>query len=225
MALADGVLTPDEQQVLLKRAAELNLTPMELQMIIDARQYERQQRLQAQVPAKAAPKPATPPAPAPQPKANAGGVHRCPHCGAVINGVIGNCPECGITLTGVQANSAVQCLADKLEQIRSQSSSSITNKFLRMFELDAVQQRCVEAVRTFPVPTTKLDLVEFMTYCHTNYKALNHDPENRQLSKAWKAKRDECINKATIFFADDAEVQASIKTVQKSGNGFFNRFK
>ena len=101
-ALADGVLTEKEKQVLFKRAQAEGIDLDEFEMVLDARLVELQKAEKTKTEASA-------------PKSNKyGDVRKCPVCGAMIPALAGVCPECGYEFSGIEANSSSKQLADLL---------------------------------------------------------------------------------------------------------------
>ncbi len=135
LTLADGVITPQEQQALVKRAAELNLSPDEVQIIIEARVHEMNQRKEQQAKTAAAPAPAA--------SNKAGNVRKCPACGAPITGTSTSCPECGHVFTGVAAVSSATRLFEMIQEAQTRASKALTEhearKNQRLADLDVKQ--------------------------------------------------------------------------------------
>lgn len=109
MALADGVLTEKEKQVLFKRAQALGIDLDEFEMVLDAKLYEKQKshsRMDStsMQGAHSAPQ-----------SSKCGDVRKCPACGAIIGTFLMACPECGYEFVGVGANSFVENFAKGLQ--------------------------------------------------------------------------------------------------------------
>ena len=110
-ALADGVLTEKEKQILFKKAESMGIDRDEFEMVLDARLVEfkkketqeaEQHQLEMEM-AKAAQKSA--------PKSNKyGDVRKCPACGAIVESFQTKCPECGYVFTDIKANSMTKDL-------------------------------------------------------------------------------------------------------------------
>lgn len=87
-ALADGVLTEKEKQVLFKKAQTLGVDLDEFEMVLDARFVKLQKEQQSSAP-----------------KSNKfGDVKKCPACGAIIQSYQGICQECGYAFENTDAN-------------------------------------------------------------------------------------------------------------------------
>lgn len=103
-ALADGVLTEKEKQILFKKAQALGVDLDEFEMVLDARLVNLQKAEQEKAASSA-------------PKSNKlGDVKKCPSCGAMVQSFQGVCPECGYAFEGVDANSAIKELSNLLQR-------------------------------------------------------------------------------------------------------------
>lgn len=99
-ALADGVLTEKEKQILFKKAQAMGVDLDEFEMVLDARLVKLKKAEKAKESA---------------PKSNKlGDVKKCPNCGAVVQSFQGVCPECGYAFEGVDANASVRKLSEDL---------------------------------------------------------------------------------------------------------------
>lgn len=97
-ALADGVLTEKEKQVLFRRAQEQGIDLDEFEMVLDAKLVELKKSEQT-----AAPK-----------SDKYGNVRKCPSCGAIVGAFKGLCPECGFEFTDIDANLSSKKLYEAL---------------------------------------------------------------------------------------------------------------
>ena len=190
-ALADGVLTEKEKQILFKKAESMGIDLDEFEMVLDARLVElkkkeaqkaEQHQLEMEK-AKAAQKSA--------PKSDKyGEIRKCPACGALIKAFQAKCPECGYEFASIEANLSSKKLADKLN-----------GSFLGM------QKKTI--IESFPIPNTKADLLEFLTSMKP------HINDGSSLSSAYWKKYQECINKAQISFPNDKDFQGSYDTFEQ----------
>ena len=86
-----------------------------------------------------------------------GDIDICPNCGAPYQPGIGKCPECGHVYQNVEANHSAQILAKKLEILVSEHKDA--------WDAGEVKARNVEignCIMTFPIPSDKEDLIEFI---------------------------------------------------------------
>ena len=118
-ALADGVLTEKEKQVLFKRAEAEGIDLDEFEMVLDARlvELEKAEKEKAE---KSAPK-----------STKYGDVRKCPVCGAMVPALAGICPECGYEFSGVDANLSSQKLADLLLKTKDEDTITVTGIMMR----------------------------------------------------------------------------------------------
>lgn len=103
-ALADGVLTEKEKQVLFKKAQSMGIDLDEFEMVLDAKlvQIQKEEKEKA---AKSAPK-----------STKFGDVRKCPVCGAVIQSYMTKCSECGYEFENIEANGALKELTNLLSK-------------------------------------------------------------------------------------------------------------
>lgn len=116
-ALADGVLTEKEKQILFKNAQEQGIDLDEFEMILDARLVEMK-KAEAE---KSAPK-----------SDKYGDVRKCPNCGAIVGAFKGICPECGHEFSNIDANLSSKRLYEALSK---ESSSKKKIEVIETFPL------------------------------------------------------------------------------------------
>ena len=207
-ALADGVLTEKEKQILFKKAKADGIDLDEFEMVLDARVLKAQQIQQ----------------PTHQAKEKRGNIITCPNCGAHVSALAGFCPECGHEFTNVGVISSAQDLAKKIEQI-AKSTKDQNNKWDKM----------AEVINTFPIPNAKADLFEFAISMRVKMQDIVFNPNDSsfgiankkeagaKLMTACMNKYKECITKINILFPNDptfAQIISSydddIKKAQKA---------
>ena len=93
-ALADGILTEKEKQILFKKAQAEGIDLDEFEMVLDARLVELQKKQKAEG-GHSAPK-----------SDKFGDVRKCPSCGALVPALAVSCPECGYEFSGVSSSSS-----------------------------------------------------------------------------------------------------------------------
>ncbi len=86
-------------------------------------------------------------------------VRKCPACGAIISYMQTRCPQCGTEITNVGATKSVQKLSDMINEITA-------TEFIK----EKRQVRIKNAITSFPVPTTKEDIMEFLFMAAPNAK-------------------------------------------------------
>lgn len=111
-----------------------------------------------------------------------GGIKECPNCGAPWVSGETQCKECGHYLIDAQANSSTQLLDERLRNARERDKAGI--------------------IRSFPIPNSREDLIEFLTSLEPKAHRKDKDEE----TKAYREKYRECLNKARISFPDDPTI-------------------
>lgn len=191
-ALADGVLTEKEKQILIRKAKAQGIDLDEFEMVLNARALKAQHTQQSACPA----------------KEKKGNIITCPNCGAHVSALSGVCPECGHEFTNVGAISSAQNLAKKIEQIIHSNKDTTAKKWDKM----------ADVINTFPIPNAKADLFEFVVTMRVKMQDVVHNPahvsswdwddeENRKagarLMTAYMNKYKECVTKINILFPND----------------------
>ena len=174
-ALADGVLTEKEKQILFKKAESMGIDLDEFEMVLDARlvelkkkeaREEKQYELEMEK-AKAAQKSA--------PKSNKfGDVRKCPTCGAMVESFQTKCPECGYEFTNIEANSTTQKLLDALDAVNAQTTKEDLIEMLSLAHTNA----------------------------ETKY---GDNVDEQKMHKAWKRKEKLILEKADLMIKDDPD--------------------
>ena len=197
-ALADGVLTEKEKQVLFKKAQEMGIDLDEFEMVLDSRlvKIKKSEEEKAQSSA---------------PKSNKlGDVKKCPACGAIVQTYLGVCPECGYAFENIGANSSTQELARKCEAITNDLNKALIGA-TEEAQGELMKQHpdtLANAIRTFSIPNTKADLFEFITYS----QSLMMDRSTfRKVADAYLVKYREAITKAKLLFHNDPTFQKLIE--------------
>ncbi len=197
-ALADGVLTDKEKQILFKKAQQYGVNLDEFEMVLEGRLAKVRAQRQQQA--------------APTPNKQRG-PKKCPACGALIQSMQVKCPECGYEFHNVEANSTVKQLQQKLDEIEASAKPNSDDS-----EDDPVARRKAAVIKSCPVPNSKDDLIELLTLCSTNYTP--NDQDNYE-SSAWKSKYEQVRAKAKLLLKNDPDLeqvlQETDKTVKHNG--------
>lgn len=136
-ALADGVLTDKEREVLHRRAAQEGVDTDELDVIIDGKLAKMKQEKDWL-------------RPDPPTTEKRGNVVKCPNCGTPIQAGTAKCTECGYVFTNVQANTTAREFAKELDVRISKANS------------DTARSKVKEFIKNYPLPSGKEDLIEFI---------------------------------------------------------------
>lgn len=203
-ALADGVLTEKEKQILFKKAQSMGIDLDEFEMVLDARLVELKKKEQNE---SSAPK-----------STKYGDVRKCPMCGAMIPALSGACPDCGYEFSGLESNLSSRQLADKLVQESEKWDKELKDLTSRRRNDEDGEWKCTknkeealsQIVRQFPIPNTKIDLFEFITLAQTNFLSTQ---TNYHLAESYIAKYREALYKADHLFPKD-EMFSRLKSEQ-----------
>lgn len=187
--LADGVVTDQERTVLRKRAQACGEDPDEVMIVVDGRLAKM----------KKASAPTTPTV------EKRGNIVKCPSCGAPIEAGSVKCAECGYVFTNVKTNNSAErfakelaVLIDKHKDAYSDTKKSDRNRAIREF------------IMSFPVPTGKEDMLEFLASLDAKRR------NNSDFQNAYESKYNECVTKAKVQFAGDAQIEALLNVTKIS---------
>jgi hypothetical protein len=220
-ALADGVLTEKEKQILFKKAEAMGIDLDEFEMVLDARLVELKKKeakanQQYQLEMEKA-KSAQPSAPKSE---KYGDVRKCPACGAIVPSMAAKCPECGYEFTNVEANSSTRLLMQKIDEIQAQYAeltANVDNKDESVIRTRGYQvkrqlnDRTAQLIQNFPIPNTREDLIEFLTLCIGNSKADSIMLDgNDPVTPAWRKKLQQVIAKVKVALPNDQQAQELI---------------
>lgn len=214
LALADGVITEKEREVIRRKAKVEGVAPDEIDIVLDGRLSKMKSQdniLNASS------------------KQNddkhKSNVRKCSACGAIVDSFITRCPECGNELKNIGTVSSFNCLMQKLSEI--DTNEKIKTSLLRQSftgRNDKISAKKT-IITTFPIPTMKEDLLEFLSMSiplaqykgtflsRSNIGSINY--EHNQLVNAWKAKVEQVIVKSRIAMKDDKEIMAEIDNYAK----------
>ena len=218
-ALADGMLTEKEKQVLFKKAQAQGIDLDEFEIILDARLVELEKAEKAKAAA--------------APKSNKlGDVKKCPNCGAIVQSYLGACPECGYGFEDMTANLTSRKLAEKLEKATNEWDNKISTLSTKsnsgdnedkVWELKKQKEKALaQLIMTTPLPTTKADLFEFMTMTQAAFlsKSTPYHSADAYYTKYQEAmlKAKSLFTKDEIFIAminDEQNVQEKYRKIHK----------
>ena len=146
-AMADGIITSKEREVIIRKAATLGIDAAEVEVYLDAEIQKAE--LAADV-AK---------------RDKIGTV--CPQCGKQVPPLTLKC-ECGYEFTNAKQSYSMQILSERLNAI------SLTDDELKEIEKadsdekdakrsDFLASKQINMIATFPVPNTKEDIIDFLS--------------------------------------------------------------
>lgn len=212
-ALADGMLTEKEKQVLFKKAQTQGIDLDEFEMVLEARLYEKKQKQTNKLSSSTNIQ-----------SSKLGNVKKCPNCGAVLQSFNLKCPECGSEFRGVEANSTIKHLFDLLNEVEAESRENSPNLLGGLGQLlseilgeeigcNKYLSRKKAIIQNFPIPNTKEDILEFLTLALPLAKKpgfFDDDENKREMYPVWKAKCEQIIMKAKFLMKDEPKTLAEI---------------
>jgi hypothetical protein len=222
LALVDGKLTDKEREVLLRKAIEHGIDRDEFEMVLDARLFEKTNANQTQT--NASNDNSTPP-PIPVESSNKSlNQSKCPSCGGNLPAYSTLCQDCGYEINQRATNATIQKLFEMLNDIESQreqkqdSSNPISamgsfyaEAFSSMLGPGVLERKKMEVISTFPIPTTKADILEFLALAYPKAKKkgnffTRNNPEykiHNEMVPVWKTKCEQIIVKARFALKED----------------------
>lgn len=220
-ALADGELTEKEKQVLFKKAESLGVDLDEFEMVLEARLFEKQKENKStENTATASPQ-----------SDKFGDIKKCPACGAIVQSFQTKCTECGYEFSNIGSNSSITKLFKMLDEVESARNTQSAGHMLAdafFFGMgNRIDFRKKEIIKNFPVPTTKEDILEFLSLAVPNARKMGNfftviwaDPSKIKMSHnafvpVWKAKCEQIIMKARFSMKEDKETLAQINEYAK----------
>ena len=195
--IADGEVSDKEREVLHKRAIAEGEDPDEIDILVDGKIAKmKKEQMSAQA------------AQAPRPHSDKKGtIHKCPNCGAIVAATDVKCPECGYEFSGIEANNSTQRLSSMILDARQRHKNEKHSVIKQTIGYDSETSEILSIIQTFPIPTTKENLLEFLTslkrYDKSNIEINITATENPLIERAYRTKYQECVEKAKVFFADD----------------------
>lgn len=101
-----------------------------------------------------------------------GEIHKCPNCGEVLQSFVINCPTCGHEFRGAKNSTSVREFAAKLEEIersRPVKKFGLKKALANQTEVSETDLRKISLIRSFVIPNTKEDLLEFLVLASSNF--------------------------------------------------------
>jgi hypothetical protein len=223
LAIADGTISDKERSIVLKKATEFGVDTDEAEMILNGRLHqllsEKQKNNQTPLEEKKA-------------FSNSESSNitplKCSNCNAQYESFATHCSYCGYEFTNLSANSSVKVLHQKLMDIESKRVID-NNPFKALGTMmmknwtgshhDEVDMQKMELIRSFPIPNTKEDLLEFFTLALPEATVkirkflgitYQEDRTKEAIKKVWLTKCEQIIMKAKFAMKDDPQTQEII---------------
>ena len=146
-----------------------------------------------------------------------GKVFKCPHCGSVVNQSDAVCSGCGFHLSGKQAISSAMDFQQQLLKVEMTRQNKKIGFWDQREALDATDKQIVALIKSYPIPNSIEDIVEFFHMAIGNIdvakskKSVFHTDgwdggsRERAISNAWVGKMQQIYKKAELFFPNEPE--------------------
>ncbi len=219
LTLVDGILTDQERKIIFKKAQENGFDLEELEIILAAKLYEKQQSINT------------------KPKSEKlGDLKKCPACGSEVQSFQINCVACNHEFNNIDANVSIQKLFILLNECENERGnqefsvgSALGNMFARAYGIgggDKVIEKKKSIISGFPIPNTREDILEFLALAMPNSKQKGNfftkqQPENKShndLAPTWFSKCEQVIMKARFAMKND---QKTIQEIEYYANQFY----
>jgi len=162
-----------------------------------------------------------------------GEIHKCPNCGDILDAYESVCKACGYEQRGSRATSSVHELAVKLQQIEEARLTS--NNHSRFGQSSEIDQQKINLIRSFVIPNTKEDILEFAVLAASNVDTSAYDDSygllstlqngrRKAVSDAWLAKLKQAYQKAKLVFVGDPRI-SEIESLYETTNKAIKRVK
>lgn len=215
-ALIDGEITEKEKQILFKKAKSFKIDKDEFEMVLDARIAGKKKEFEKNTTS------AT--------KSNKlGSIKKCPNCGATLPPLATKCPECDLEFAGAEGNYADKLVADinRIAQYHREKNEVIERQNIEIRQRNAQKSifrrkeaelepisseemnKDIElAISVFPIPNTKADLFDFITFLQP--KIIKKTSSNKKVilyedkfGATYEQKFNECVLKVRSLYSDD----------------------
>jgi hypothetical protein len=209
-AFVDGKVSDTERQVLIKKAVSLGIDQAEFEMVLDAKIFQLNQSKSEQTSQESI-------------------STKCENCQSPIDSYKTTCNYCGYDIIQKKSTHSIQRLFELLNEAESHRRPDSDNPFsaIGKFYADAfsqfsgpskVDRKKMEIIASFPIPTTKTDILEFLALSLPKARSVGNfltrnSPENRAHNlfvPTWRNKCQQVILKAKFAMKDDPETLQEI---------------
>jgi hypothetical protein len=222
LAITDGLITDKERDVLIKNAIQEGVDLDEFEMYFEAKLYERQQELKELTAAQIIPPPIIE-----KPKSNKeGDLKKCPSCGSPTESFATKCSDCGHEFRNIDSSNSIKELFQKMNEIQSKKSEetdTIKGMFMNSLSGDKTTALKRELLKSFPIPNTREDILEFLALAIPNCKkpsfwkrgASWESMERYEMAPIWQSKCEQIIIKARFSMKNDPKTLQDIEYYAK----------
>lgn len=164
-----------------------------------------------------------------------GEIHKCPNCGDILDAYESVCKACGYEQRGSRATNSVHELAIKLQKIEEARLTNQNHSRFGFGQSSEIDQQKINLIRSFVIPNTKEDILEFAVLAASNVDASAYDDSygilsalqngrRKAVSDAWLAKLKQAYQKAKLVFVGDPRI-AEIESLYENTHKAIKRIK
>ena len=155
-----------------------------------------------------------------------GKIHICPKCKAETKAFSGKCEYCDYVFRDAKSSDATSDFSAAIENVKhtlSDSDKSVGRSLADLFAdellISSGTKQEISVIRSYPIPNTKEDILEFMILSSTNidpavYAGSAQQVSQVEIAKAWYSKFLQAYEKAKIVFPDEPEFSTVEKIYQ-----------
>jgi len=189
-ALADGILTDKEKEVLYRKANEFGVDQDEFEMVLEAKLHQVQ---------KAAAQSAVP-----QKSNKEGDIKKCPSCGAPVQSFNTKCSDCGHEFRNTQASKSIKEFFNTMNSAPPETQAGIISNFPVPNTKEDIFEFLSMAIGNCATLTNQ----DKMTYLQSQWTG-TYRPElgyKESEIRAWQSKVQSVIQKGKISFTDEGSI-------------------
>ena len=164
--------------------------------------------------------------------------YTCPHCGGDFKVFSCLCPHCGKEQIGQIRSKSILQFTQELQRLDDKKSKSGVAAFINSKKIKNLEEQKLNYIRTYVVPNSKEDVLEFMVLASSNFNPYMMMAKNcnevdlkekefqkqKLISNAWHAKMEQVYQKAQAAFGQDEDFIV-IKQIFEEKENIINRLR
>ncbi len=145
--------------------------------------------------------------------------YTCIHCGAKYKAFTCLCSHCGQEQIGIVRSKAIKEFTEKLQELDALKAKKGFGALINRSKIKNIDEQKVELIKTYIIPNSKEDVLEFMVLASSNIDVsllmANNESElglkkndfikQKAYVNAWYTKREQVYSKAKISFGNDED--------------------
>lgn len=137
-----------------------------------------------------------------------GKIFKCPNCGEILNAFMLVCPVCGFEIRGAKSSSGISEFVSRLQAIEAQRETPKKKRTNNNgSEISKTDKQKINLIRSFPIPNTKEDLLEFLILALSNINEKPSGDIEKEMSNAWRTKFEQAYSKAKVSLKGTSDFQ------------------